>query len=58
MTAYALTELPNGSLLLTKEEVKQLEKEINSLLQQTYKAGSDAGQEEIKSNTKLCPKNI
>lgn len=58
LSASALTELSNGDILLSKQEMGQLNDQINFLLKQAYIAGLKDGAEEIKSNTKLCPKNL
>lgn len=57
-SAHAVTEYPEGSVSFSKQELEQLTNQVNSLLQQAYSAGIVAGQEEIKNNTKLCPKDI
>lgn len=58
LSAHALTEHSDGSVTLSKDEVEQLNLQVNSLLQQAYAAGVEKGVDVVKSNPKLCPKNI
>jgi hypothetical protein len=51
-------ELPDGSLVFSPQDIAQLQDEVNLLLQQVYKAGVADGSEAVKSNPKLCPKDI
>jgi hypothetical protein len=54
----ALVENKDGSVLLSAKELSALNSKINSLLQQAYEAGVKDGVEAVKSNPKLCPKDI
>jgi hypothetical protein len=57
-TANAVTEHPNGDVTFTAKELAQLQAEINSVLNQVYKSGVIDGSEAVKSNPKLCPKDV
>lgn len=56
--SFALTEHPDGSVTLTSQELKALESNVNAVIQQAYTTGVKDGMEAVKSNPKLCPKNI
>ena len=57
-TANAVTEHPNGDVTFTAKELAQLQDEVNLVIQQVYKAGVKDGSEAVKSNPKLCPKDV
>lgn len=58
ISANAITEHPDGSVTLSAKELVALQANVNSIVQQAYKAGVEDGAEAVKSNPKLCPKDI
>jgi hypothetical protein len=56
--AFAFTQHADGSITLTAKDVAQLNDQLNLIAQQAYQAGVKDGVEAVKSNPKLCPKDI
>lgn len=56
--AWAFTENKDGSVLLTAQDLTQLNNQINLVAQKAYEQGVKDGVEAVKSNPKLCPKDI
>lgn len=57
-TAFAVTENKDGSVTLSKQELAQLNDQVNLLVQKAFQAGASEALELLKSNPKLCPKDI
>lgn len=51
-------QLPDGSILFSPQDVKKLQLLIQRDMQAAYKAGAMEALEVLKSNPKLCPKDI
>lgn len=58
MPSYALVEHKDGSVTLSQKELAQLQDNVRAIANQAYKAGVEDGAEAVKSNPKLCPKDI
>lgn len=56
--AHALVEHADGSVTFNKAELEQLNARVNMLLQQAYQAGAEKALDVLKSNPKLCPKDV
>jgi hypothetical protein len=57
-SANAVTEHPDGTESDRAKELVQLQDEVNLVIQQVYKSGVKDGSEAVKSNPKLCPKDV
>lgn len=58
LSCFGFTENKDGSVLLTKNDLAQLNDQVNNIARQAYEQGAKDGMEAVKSNPKLCPKDI
>lgn len=58
LSCFGFTENKDGSVVLTPKDLAQLNDQVNSLARQAYEQGVKDGVEAVKSNPKLCPKDI